>query len=215
MGVLLGSVVGAEVDPIVHDLRFDAKTLKNLTLLTYIQQVKADTEEADKACGRKLPRGKNIPQLCRCCETPNELTACCVCPIKLKSQAVIERLVQRSRQPGPNQHKHLEKLQEMSQHAIDLAYHKCRFGTHNKHGVHQATPMEPLHQIYLGMDKITEQQFEAQIGSKSIAFTKVNSLACNIGRGLARQSDRTLPKISHTKGLKLAKLPEKSTRESC
>ena len=39
----------------------------------------------------------------------------------------------------------LDRLQQMSQHDIDNAFYKIRFGLHNKQSIHGACPMEMLH----------------------------------------------------------------------
>ena len=186
-----------EENGFVFDYRFGGKTYKNLELVPFLLFVKADTEEADKLCGKFLSRTGGVKQLCRYCDLPNELTDSCVARFKLKAETKIKRLCQKNE---------VEKLRQMSQHCMDYAFHGMRFGLHNDRGIHGATPIDMLHMVLLGIFKYVKVEFFEQLGPGSIAAVEINALCTWIGKLFARQSDRDMPKTQFGQGIVKGKL---------
>ena len=100
-------------------------------------------------------------------------------------------------------------LQNMSQHLIQNATYRLRFGCQNKRGIHGACPMEMLHATLLGIFKYVRDCLFEQMGPNSILADDINALAQKYGDVLSRQSDRNLPKTRFGKGIVRGKLMAK------
>ena len=195
---ILKSYVQVEKDSFFFDYRYKGKTHKNIEMIPYLSHMKADTEEADKLCGKFLSRTNRIKQLCRYCNMPTEWSDSCVASYKYKSEPWIKRLCQA---------KEVEKLRAMSQHCLKMnAFYGVRFGSHNDRGIHGATPIDMLHMVLLGMFKYMKTEFFQQIGPSSVTATEVNALCTWIGKLFARQSDRDMPKTQFGQGIVKGKL---------
>ena len=187
----------AERDGMVVDLQYGRKLYKNITLKFFTLLIKADAEEADKLCGKFLSRTANVKHLCRYCMCPNHDTDNCVASYACKTEPQIANLTRRNKE---------EELRAISQHCFQPAFHGIRFGLHNKRGVHGATPIEELHQVLLGMFKHVLEAFFEQVGPTSIAAQEINALCTMIGKLIAHQSDRNLPKTTFGQGIHKGKL---------
>ena len=178
------------------DLPWKGKVLP-VRFVPYVCFVKGDTVEHDKHCGSFVSRTKNIKQLCRYCQVPNQMTEDAYKDFPLKSQELIEPLCKAGL---------TEELRQMSQQCIDNAWYPLQFGYHNKRGIHGACCLEVCHWFELGKFKYIHGMFFSQLGDKSILSTKLNGLAKMMGLVFKRQSDRNLPRTSFAKGLKKGKL---------
>ena len=74
-----------------------------------------------------------------------------------------------------------EGLQALSQHSIENAWYKIRFGKHNDHGIHGACLAEVLHWIQLGQFKYIREMFFMQTGDKTNLATEINVVSQTIG----------------------------------
>jgi hypothetical protein len=197
LSVILQSYRDFETNGFVFDYRFGGKTHQNIEFVPFVLFVKSDTEEADKLCGKYLSRGKDIKQLCRYCEVPNALTGSCTAKFNYKSEPKIRGLCRRNM---------VQELRAMSQHNMNYAFHGIRFGLHNDRGIHGGTPIDMLHMVLLGIFKYVKTEFFQQLGPGSYAATEVNALCTWIGKLLARQSDRDLPRTQFGQGIIRGKL---------
>ena len=197
LSAILGSYRALEANGFVFDYRFGGKTYKNIELIPYIAFVKCDTEEADKLCGKYLSRTGLIKNLCRYCLCPNHMTASCVGNFKLKTEPMIRKLIAKNK---------LQALKDISQHAMDYAFHGLRFGSYDDRGIHGATPIDMLHMVLLGIFKYVKAEFFVQVGPTSAAAGEINGLCTWIGKLFARQSDRDLPKTQFGQGIIKGKL---------
>ena len=194
---ILKSYVEFQTKGMHFDYRYGGKTYKNVELVPYVAFVKADTEEADKLCGKYLSRTAKIKNLCRYCECPNFLTASCISTFNLKTESKIAKLIA---------NKKVEELKNISQHCMNYAFHGIRFGSHDNRGIHGATPIDMLHMVLLGIFKYVKNEFFVQVGPTSVAAAKINGLCTFIGKLFARQSDRDLPKTQFGQGIIKGKL---------
>ena len=197
LSVILQSYRDFETNGFVFDYRFGGKTHKNIEFVPFVLFVKSDTEEADKLCGKFLSRTGNVKQLCRYCDIPNALTGRCLVKFNFKNEPEIRRLCMRNE---------VEKLRDMSQHHMTYAFHGFRFGLHNNRGIHGGTPIDMLHMVLLGIFKYVKTEFFQQLGPGSLAATEINALCTWIGKLLARQSDRDLPRTQFGQGIVKGKL---------
>jgi len=187
-------------------MRFDYQyrnTLYNrLMMLGFILVLRADNKEAELCCGKFMIRTGNVASLCRVCKCPMGLTSCCVGKFRKKSAVEIKKLTLDGE---------VEKLRAMSQQSYPLAFHgdTLRFGAHNPYGIHSCTPFDTLHSYLLGPLKTQRTCFFAQVGKDSKPAADFEVLATQIGAILARQSDRSLPRMNFSKGLRSPKLEAK------
>jgi len=171
-----------------HDVEF----------VPFIMFVKGDTQEHDKHCGKYTSRGQYIKNLCRYCCVPNEETDDPkASKYPRKTQAMVEELVQA---------KDIVALKEISQQCFDNCWYKVRFGQHNNYGIHGACPLEVLHWLQIGKFGYVRNMFFDQLGKTSELSKKINSLARALGKLFKRQSDRDVPRLNFTKGIKQGKL---------
>ena len=197
LSVILQSYREFETNGFVFDYRFGGKTHKNVEFIPFVLFVKSDTEEADKLCGKFLSRTARVKQLCRYCDIPNALTGHCKVAFNYKTETKIRRLCMQNK---------VEELRAMSQHHMSYAFHGIRFGLHNDRGIHGGTPIDMLHMVLLGIFKYVKTEFFQQLGPGSYAATEVNALCTWIGKLLARQSDRDLPRTQFGQGIIKGKL---------
>ena len=94
----------------------------------------------------------------------------------------------------------------MSQHYIFNALHELRFGMHNDHGIHGATPPDKLHYMNIGQYGYTRDCLFAQLGETGNLSVAINNIATLVGVFLQRQSDRDLPRTSFAKGVQAGRL---------
>ena len=181
----------------VWDYKYRGKIYKNLELVFFVAFVKCDTDEADKLCGSYTCRTGNVAQLCRYCECPTDKSDDHDAKFNLKTMKKISNLVAKE---------NLEGLKKLSQQNIQNAFYQLIFGQHTDQGIHGACPMEMLHHLLLGLFMYCRDCFFAQIGPTSQAADLINSLAKVLGRFIAKQSDRDLPKTNFTKGIKEGKI---------
>lgn len=194
LATILESYQQLEENGMVWDYKYKGKLYKNKELVFFIEFVPCDNDEADKLCGHCRSRGKHVANICRFCTIRTCDADSHFLPrgTKLKTAAHIKRLVDRG---------DLGKLKDWSQQDIVNAFHPLRFGLHNKMGIHGACPMEMLHQILLGVFKYVRDCFFIQIGLHSKLSPEINALAKLLGKLMAHQSDRDLPKTNFAKGI--------------
>ena len=159
--------------------------------------MKCDGEEGDKLCGKYTTCTGNVAQLCRYCECPTASTDDIWADFKLKTKKKKNALIRK---------KNANKLQKMSQHAINNAFYAIRFGIHNKQSIHGACPWEMLHALLLGWDRYTRDCFFTQMGDTSQVADDINAHCKLIGELILQQSDRDLPRTKFANGIKRGKL---------
>ena len=182
------------------DLAYNGRVHKNVEFVLFTPFMKLDSDEAEKMCGKYTSRTSNVKQLCRYCHVPTKLSDHATKTFRLKTACEIQSLIDNNNETA---------LKNMSQHNIDNALYKLRFGMHNNQGVHGACPMEMLHALLLGAFKYVRDCFFEQIGPTSKLADKINSLAQQYGHYLSRQSDRDLPKTRFRHGIRKGKLMAK------
>ena len=133
-----------------------------------------------------------MAHLCHYCMCPMSKSDDPLADYPLKTKEKIARLVRKNNE---------EALQQMSQHNIDNAMYKLRFGCHNKQGIHGACPVEMLHAILLGIFKYTRDCFFEQIGETSKTADKINGYSMEFGSILSCQSDHDLPVTRFANGI--------------
>ena len=133
--------------------------------------IKCDTEEGDVLCGKYKSRTKNVAQLCRYCKCPTNESDDHLAQHAVKTQNEIQRLVSQMK---------VDELKSLSQHCIINATYKLRFGSHNKCGVHGATPLEMLHAMLLGIFKYVRDAFSTNWAKHHLLQTKLIPLHMNL-----------------------------------
>ena len=193
LSALLDSYAQLEKDGLLWDYKCKGKIYK-VVMKFFIMFVKCDGDEADKLCAKQRSRGRHIKQICRYCTIPTDKLDSHYMPrgTKLKSFVTIRNLVDRH---------NVQKLKDMSQHYVVNAFHARLFGQHSKQGIHGSCPMEMLHHILLGIFKHCRDCFLEQIGPKSQAAPDINALGKLVGRLIAHQSERDVPKTNFSKGI--------------
>ena len=200
LDMILASYVEIQETGFIWDLFYNGKLYKDIEFIPFVPFIKCDTDEADVLAGSYKSRGKHVAQLCRYCECP---TLECDDPLAdyaLKQQNAIQKLVDKLK---------VEELKALSQHCIENATYKLRFGLHNKCGVHSATPLEMLHALLLGIFKYMRDTFFLQTGKTSTTSSEIDALAKEFGSLLSRQSDRDKPKTKFSNGIRKGKLMAK------
>ena len=134
------------------------KTHKKLHFVLFAPFLKLDGDEADKLCGEYTSRGKNVAQLCRYCECPTDKCDDPLAKYKPKTQRQIQGLIAQNE---------TQLLQRMSQHCLNNAFYKVRFGAHNMQKGHGACPMDMLHALLLGIFRYVRDCFFEQVGPSS------------------------------------------------
>ena len=167
------------------DLRL-AGQVHHVEFVIYTAFIRCDSKEADILCGRYGSYSK-VNMLCHKCLCPFDETDNEKSDFPPKTPEMIQDLMDAE---------DFDQLKEYSQHYLRNAYYRIRFGLHNDHGVHGATPMEILHFILLGIFKYAADQFYEQVGPSSKTMKNFVGLARKYGGYLSRQSDRNLPKTT-------------------
>ena len=178
------------------DLHYKGDTHR-VTFIPFIMFIKGDTQEHDKHCGSFLSRGKLIAQLCRYCCCPNDQTDEPYATFNLKSQPMIQKLVDNDDR---------EALRALSQQPIQNCWYEVRFGLHNNLGVHSACPLEMVHWWQLGKYAYSRSMFFTQTGKDSILSKRFNALCKSMGYLFKRQSDRDVNRTDFSRGIKGGKL---------
>ena len=181
---------------ITWNLRYGGKH-QLVEFIPFVMFIKGDTQEHDKHCGSYTSRTQHVAQLCRYCCCPTNETASTTTTYPRKSQPMVQALVQA---------RDLAGLKALSQQCIDNAWYKVRFGLHNDYGIHGACPLEVLHWLQLGKYGYVREMLFAQLGKDSALANEFNALARTLGKLFKRQSDRDLPRLDFSKGVKKGKL---------
>ena len=98
------------------------------------------------------------------------------------------------------------KLKEMSQQRIWNAMYEFDFGSHNDRGIHGAMPWDILHWMLLNWFKNTRDCFFEQTGDSSRLSKDFDSLCIAMGKLFKRQSDRDMPRVNFSNGVREAML---------
>ena len=136
--VVLKSYIELQETGFSWDLCYKAMVYEKIEFVLFTPFVRVDGKEADKLCGKYLSRTSNVAHLCRYCMCPTSKSDDPLADYPLKTTEKIARLVRKNNE---------EALQQMSQHNIDNAMYKLRFGCHNKEGIHGACLVEMLYAI--------------------------------------------------------------------
>ena len=198
--VLLESLHYLIKEGMVADIFYKGKLVKDCELVFFIPFVKCDGDEGDKLCGIYRSRTRGQQSLCRYCQCPNDKTDDPNAKWRYKTEALMKSLLETN---------NVERLQQLSQIAMENCFHGLRFGLHNNRGIHGACPWELLHAILLGIFKYIRDCFFAQMGRTSKTAEEINALAQIIGALLACQSDRDKPRTKFGKGILKGKLMAK------
>jgi len=197
LAIILDGFVEIQQTGFVWDLMYRGKLFPAVKFVPYVHFIKADTEEADRLVGKYTSRTQGVKHLCRYCCCPTSKTNQPRAMHNRKTVPMIADLIR---------NKDETSLKEMSQHLIDNACYKLRFGAHNEDGVHGSCPVEMLHCLHLGIFKYVRDCFFDQIGQSSVVVQKINGLAVKYGELFSRQSDRNMPKTKFANGIQKGKL---------
>ena len=200
LDVILKEYVMLQKSGIIWDLFYNGKLYKDVKFIPFVPFIKADTEEADKLCGKYLSRGRNVAHLCRYCHCPTDQSDNPLAHFPLKTKNEIQSMINND---------NLDGLKAISQHCIQNTLYKLHFGSHNKLSVHGACAWDMLHMILLGIFKYIRDCFFEQIGETSSLAKEIDALARQYGELLSRQSDRQLPKTKFNNGITGGKLAAK------
>lgn len=168
----------------------------------FVPFLKVDGKEADLACAKYAQR-YSTQQICRKCHIPLQEADDHLAKYALKTVAEIKKLVDKA---------DLDGLQQLSQTYLRNAFYKVRFSMGNGHGIHGACPSELLHAFLLGLFKYIRDILFELIGPTTEAAKKINALSQIYGKLFARQSDRTMPGTSFSRGIQVGKLMAKDYR---
>ena len=196
LNAILGSYkVVQGTDGIEWDL-FYKGTLYRLLFIPFVAYVKGDSVEADKHCGKYGSRTRYIKQLCRFCCCPNAETDQAYVDHEPKTQTMMCELVR---------DKDTDTLKLLSQNYIWNAWYDIRFGLHNDHGIHGATPLDATHYIQLGTYKYDREMLFQQTGHGKLGDA-FNICCTHMGWLFQRQSDKRYPRTKFTSGIIKGKL---------
>ena len=200
LDVIFKSHVKLQNTGFIWDSSHKTKVYKDVQFVMFTPFLKVDSDEADKLCGKCASRTSNVKQLCRHCECPTDHSdgPCASHPPKTKPKIM-----------GMIERKEEQNLKNLSQHCLQNAMHKMRFGFHNDQGVHGACPMDMLHALLLGMFRHIRDCFFEQIGPTSKLSDEINAWAMKCGELISRQSDRDFPKTRFANGILKGKLNAK------
>ena len=195
-------VIFESMDPIIRrgfvwDLPCKGVVYRNIHFIVFIPFVKCDNTEADKLVGKYQMRSGSVAQICRNCHIPLADANNHLHKPKYKTVSQIQRLVQKGNTDG---------LQAISQTYLINAFHKLRFNAANDRGIHGACPADMLHSIQLGIFKYLRDIFFRDLGATSKTAKSINGLAKVYCRLLGRQSDRSIPKCTFSKGIQEGRL---------
>ena len=179
---------------------YHGKEYEGIEFVPFVVFIKCDTKEADLLAGSYSSRTGNVQQLCRYCTCPTQNSDDPMADFPPKTVPMIGKLVAE---------RNLSALKDLSQHPIDNACYKLRFGSHNTHGVHGACPLEMLHALLLGVFKYIRDCFFEQLGKDSKVADEINALIALYGDFYSHQSDRNMPKTKFSSGIQQGKLMAK------
>ena len=172
----------------------------------FILFIKCDGDEGDKLCLKYQSRNKGVKMLCRYCKCPTMMSNRVWANYRPKTEKEIGRLVEKGLAKNENAQ---VKLQNMSQHCVENAFHGLQFGLHNDMGIHGACLLDMLHAILLGMFTYIRDEFFEQMGPNSQCAEDINELAIIFGTLYARQADRDFPNTNFSKGLNTGRITGK------
>ena len=148
-----------------------------------------DTCEHDRLCGKYGSRSAGVNKLCRHCDCPTKYITSPYhqdsCKLWLPEDLTL--LVDEKTK------KQQEYFKSISHHPIQNAFHCLKFGSHNPHSIHFATPGETLHMAQLGCAKRAVEAFNCLLKG-SLLQSNMASMAQYYGALLSRQSDRNFPR---------------------
>ena len=101
----------------------------------------------------------------------------------------------------------LEGLKAISQQYFTNCWYKVRFGQHkNDYGIHGACLLEVIHWLQIGKyGYVRDMFFDQQLGQTSALADEFNAIARALGKLFKRQSNRDLPRLNFTKGIRRGK----------
>ena len=167
----------------------------------FVPHIKCDTKEADEICGKFQIRSGNVQQLCRYCKVPTGESNDHLHKCRYKTVSEIKRLVAKGDVNG---------LRKFSQSHLINAFHDLKFNKGNGRGVHGACPSDMLHAFQLGIFKYLRDVFFEFIGGDPAK--EMNGLSGEYCKQFKRQSDKSMPSTSFSKGIKEGKLMGKEFR---
>ena len=162
----------------------------------FVPFVKADSKEGDLFAGKYAQRF-SAQQICRKCHVPLARADDHMAKDKLKTVSEIRKLISQGK---------LGALKAISQTYLANCFYSIRFSMGNDYGIHGSCPSELLHAFLLGTFKYLRDIFFEMIGKESEGARQMNALSKVYSRYFARQSDRTIPGTSFTKGIQVGKL---------
>ena len=177
-------------------------TTENIHYQIFVPYIRADSKEADAFCGKYAQRF-STQQICRKCHVPLQEADDHLAKYKFKTVTEIKKLVEKA---------DLEGLRSLSQTYLSNAFHNIRFSMGNDNGIHGSCPSELLHAFLLGTFKYIRDIFFEMIGNDSEGARMMNALANVYSKLFARQSDRTMPGTSFSRGIQVGKLMAKDYR---
>ena len=178
------------------------RTYNNMEYQLFMPFIRSDTKEADLLCA-KYGQRHSTQQICRKCHIPLQSADNHLARPKMKTVSEIRKLIETA---------DLEGLKRLSQTYLNNAFHPVRFSMGNDQGIHGSCPSELLHAFLLGTFKYLRDIFFEMLGKDSEGARMINALAVVYSKAIARQSDRTVPGASFTKGIQVGKLMAKDFR---
>jgi len=173
--VLLKSFSKAQKEPIIWEMKRNGVS-KFVRLKIPVMFVIGDTEGHDKLCGRYSCRA-NSKSLCRYCNIPFHRTDDPFFGYRHTKVNLVKRLILKNE---------VKKLQEMSMHCIENAWHKIEFCDEER-GIHGATLAELLHCIQQGIFEYAIKALFEQKKKKKLSAKEKEIL--NEGKKRKRNED--------------------------
>jgi hypothetical protein len=197
IGVILESLEPIQRRGFMWDQAYRGVIYRNILYKIFVPYVKCDNAEANKLCAKYEIGCGNVQQVCRACHCPLQQANDHLHKPVYKTVPEIQNLVRRG---------DLEGLQSISQTYLINAFHKVRFNLGNTRGIHGGCPADMLHTIQLGIFKYLRDIFFRDLGETSNTSKDINGLAKVFCRLLGRQSDRSIPQCSFSKGIQQGRL---------
>lgn len=197
LAVVFKSFLALQKSGLMWHLYYRKKVFRFVHFVIFVPFIKADTDEAEKFCGKYTSRSGNVKMLCRYCECPTQRCDDPLANYPVKRMAKIQALID---------NKDWQGLKDLSQQYITNAFYPFRFGCHNDQGVHGSCPMEMLHQILLGIFRYVRDCLFEQIGKSSEEADKINALSQEYGELFGHQSERDMPKTKFKNGIRRGKI---------
>ncbi len=183
------------------DPKYKGVLYRDVHYIPFVPFIKCDTKEGDDLCGKFQMRSGNVKQLCRYCKVPTEESNDHLHKCTYKTVTEIRKLVEKG---------DVEGLRLLSQSYLTNAFHKVKFNRGNDRGVHGACPSDMLHAFQLGIFKYLRDVFFEFIGGNPAKL--MNGLSGEYCKQFKRQSDKSMPSTSFSKGIKEGKLMGKEFR---